>query len=241
MVILDPPPPAILPVYYTPMDSSVVNKQIKSVIRPVLLDAGFTQSTSRTAWRYADEKIDVVNFQSFNSYLAGSLGCTTYSFCVRLGCCFKAIPSRESIKQKDGYLRPEEYECHFRTPLLKTIRQPDLKRRDVWSVDTSGQNLEAVIEDAKRAIVEKGLPWFTRFTDLNEALRTLLEDSETHEGTLGFGANPSPRRHFMTGFVALSLGKTGLATGHIQRALDSGCFKDFEPKMHAALKEIDRK
>ena len=131
------PGAAVLLVYFALVDSSVVNKEIKSVIRPILKDAGFTQFTARTEWRYAGEKIDVVNFQSFNSYLANGVGCTTYSFCGRLGCSFDAIPRSERVKRKDGLFRPEEYECHFRRALQKTIRQPNLKRRDVWYVDMS--------------------------------------------------------------------------------------------------------
>lgn len=217
------------------MDSSVVNKEIKSIIRPMLQEAGFSQFSTRTAWRYGDKKIDVLNFQSFNSYLANSVGCTTYSFCLRLGCSFEAIPRGERIKQREGYLRPEEYECHFRSTLLKTIRQSNLKRRDIWYVDPSGENVGEVIDDARKAIQEHGMPWFRRFSHLQEVLRTLLEDSESNEGTWGFGTKQSPDRHFKTGFVALSLGKTALAVEHIQKALDSGCFKDFEPDMRSVL------
>jgi len=144
------------------MDSSNVNKEIKSVIRPLLQAGGFSQFTPRTAWRYSSEKIDVVNFQSFNSYLANALGCTTYSFCVRLGCSFDAIPISARVKRKNGYLRPEEYECHFRLQLQKSIKQPDLQRTDVWYVDPRGKNLDIVIADAKKAIVEIGLEWFSR-------------------------------------------------------------------------------
>lgn len=121
------------------MDSSVVNKEIKSKIRPLLHDAGFTKFTPRTSWRYSRGKIDVINFQSFNSYLANSAGCTTYSFCVRLGCSFDAIPRRERVTRRDGYLRPEEYECHFRLALQKSIKQSSLKRTDVWYVDPTGK------------------------------------------------------------------------------------------------------
>jgi uncharacterized protein DUF4304 len=222
----------------TAVDSFVVNKEIKSIIRPMLQVAGFTQFSPRTAWRYGDKKIDVVNFQSFNSYLANSVGCTTYSFCARLGCSFEAIPRGERIKQKEGYLRPEEYECHFRSTLLKTIRQSNLKRRDIWYVDPSGENLGEVIEDAKKAILEKGIPWFHRFDDPQEILRTLLKDSPSNEGTHGFGTKQSPDRHFKTGFVALSLGKMPLAIEHLQKALGSGFFKEFEPKMRAVLGQM---
>ena len=222
------------------MDSSVVNKEIKSTIRPLLQDVGFTKFTPRTAWRYSSEKIDVINFQSFNSYLANSIGCTTYSFCVRLGCSFEVIPRRERMKRKDGHLRPEEYECHFRLPLQKSIRQSNFKRRDVWYVDPTGKNLEVVVADAKKAILETGLSWFARFNDPKEVLRTLLEDSEGNESTHGFGANPSPMRHFMTGFTALATGQTSLAKEHLGKALASGCLKEFEPEMHSALKGIDK-
>ena len=220
------------------MDSSVVNREIKSAIRPLLQDLGFTKFTARTGWRYSPRKIDVVNFQSFNSYLAGSVGCTTYSFCVRLGCSFDVIPRRARMKRKDGQLRPEEYECHFRLTLQKTIKQSNLKRRDVWYVDPTGNNLNAVVADAKKAIIENGLTWFTRFDDPKEILRTLLEDSEGNESTHGFGANPSPMRHFLTGFTALAEGQTSLAKEHLGKALVSGCFKEFEPEMHHALKGI---
>jgi hypothetical protein len=115
-----------------------------------------------------------------------------------------------------------------------------LKRTDVWYVDPSGQNLNEVIEDAKKAIREIGLPWFSRFTDLNEVLRTLHEDSESHEGTWGFGTKTSPMRHFMTGFTALAVGQTGSAKEHLQKALASGCFEEFEPEMHSALAEIGK-
>ena len=222
------------------MDSANVNKEIKSIIRPLLQDAGFSQFTPRTAWRYSGEKIDVVNFQSFNSYLANAVGCTTYSFCVRLGCSFEAIPHRARVKRRNGYLRPEEYECHFRLALQKSIKQSNLKRTDVWYVDPTGKNLEIVVADARKAILEIGLGWFSRFGDMREVLRTLLEDSEGHESTHGFGANPSPIRHFMTGFTALTVGKMDLARERIKQALDSGCFKEFEPKMHAALEGMDK-
>jgi hypothetical protein len=221
------------------MDGSVVDNEIRSVIRPRLQAAGFTKFTARTAWRYAHARIDVVNFQSFSSYLANSSGCTTYSFCVRLGCSFDAIPRGEGVKRKGEHLRPEEYECHFRRPLQKTINQPNLQRKDIWYVDPSGQNLKIVIGDSEEAILKVGLPWFNRFADLNEVLRTLQEEPESNEGASGFGAESSPLRHFMTGYVAKALGKTPLALEHLEKAVLSGCFKKLEPTMKRLLEQIN--
>jgi hypothetical protein len=222
------------------VNSYVVNKAIRRLIWPLLREAGFTQFTTRYAWRYATGKIDVVNFQSFNSYVADGLRCTTFSFSVNLGCSFDAIPVRATVERRNGYLRPREWECHFRLHLQKTIPQPELKRTDIWYVDPLEQNLEIVIEDARQAIMEIGLPWFDRFRSTQEVLRTLLEDTPSREGTCGLGANPSPIRHLMIGYAALSLGKTEIAVEHIQAALLSGCFKDLEPKMRATLEESNR-
>jgi hypothetical protein len=115
-----------------------------------------------------------------------------------------------------------------------------LKRRDVWYVDPTANNLDSVIADAKKAILEIGLRWFSRFADMNEVLRTLLEDFESDDGTFGFGRNPSPMRHFMTGFAAFSLGRLDLARDRLKKALDSGCFRGFEAPIHAALEGRDK-
>lgn len=221
-----------------PVDSSVVNKEIRRIVWPLLREAGFTQFTTRSAWRYASTKIDVVNFQSFNSYLAESVGCTTFSFAIRPGCSFDAIPRNKTVERRDGCCRPKEWECHFRLALQKTIAQPDLRRGDIWYVDPLGQNLEMVMENASQTISDVALPWFDRFNDSNEVLRTLLEDSVTNAGTWGLGNKPSPVRHLMTGYVALALGKKQLAFEHIQAALLSGCFKDLDDNMHSVLHEL---
>lgn len=67
------------------MDSKVVNRAIKANVWPMLKEHGFGHFTTRTAWRHDHDRIDVINFQSFNSYQASVIGCTTYSFALRLG------------------------------------------------------------------------------------------------------------------------------------------------------------
>ena len=82
-----------------------------------------------------------------------------------------------------------------------------------------------IIEDVQKAIQESGLPWFNRFTDLNEVLRTLQKDSESNEATSDLGTKTSPTRHSMIGYVAKSPGRTQLALEQFQKALLSGCFE----------------
>jgi hypothetical protein len=224
------------------MDSKVVNKQIRAIIRPYLKSEGFTRFTSRSAWRYRPNIIDVVNFQSFNSYLAGSLGCTTYSFALNLGCYFPDIPSHypNQIRIKDGDLVPEEYHCHFRLSLRKSLPQRGFPRDDIWYVDPEGRYLNAVIEDAKNVLKNDAKKWFERYQSLNEVLVELRFGKLKEWDTWGCGANPSPSRHYYTGFIAFVLNKPDLARIHLQAALDSGWFERVEPSIIGALDRLSK-
>ncbi len=109
-----------------PMDSKVVSRQIRIHVWPVLKAAGFDHLVGRNAWRHSRYKVDVLNFQSFNSYLATQVGCTTFSFSLNLGCYLTFVPALYGDSQDPGkgVLLPQEYECHLRRRLRKTIPQP---------------------------------------------------------------------------------------------------------------------
>src|SRR5687768_5994644 len=107
------------------MDSKSVNREIRRAIWPLLKAHGFAEISARTAWRHSDQKIDVVNFQSFNSYNAGVMGVTTFSFAVNLGGYLRYVPPQWPPKKiKNGVPYPAEYECQFRGSLSRTLSQP---------------------------------------------------------------------------------------------------------------------
>jgi hypothetical protein len=180
------------------MDSKIVSREIQKRIWPVLKSHGFNKIVGRSAWRHSASKVDVVNFQSFNSYLAESVGCTTFSFAINLGCLLAFVPpSLGSMTLKDGIPLPREYECHLRCQLRKTIEQPELARSDVWFIGDNGGYLSDSISDALTQIESNGLRWFDRFADEEEVLRTLLHEDEGE--TWGIGAKDSPQRHILLG------------------------------------------
>lgn len=223
------------------MDSKVVNKRIRNIIRPYLKTIGFSQFTSRSAWRYRERKIDVINFQSFNSILAESLGCTTYSFALNIGCFFTDIPSPSQtnpIQVKNGALVPEEYRCHFRRTLPKRLRQSEYRRPDIWYIDPSGHYLEPAIADALQVITIAAEPWFKRYESLDQVLSVLMTGEEKDGDTFGFGANPSPIRHYFTGFIASALDKPELVVNHLQAALDSGLFDNIQSYIQAEIEKV---
>ncbi len=198
------------------INSRVVAREIKNEIWPLLRREGFTRFSPKTAWRYTAEQIHVVNYQSFNSYRAGSLDCTTFSFCLNLGIFFRAVPFKCQItKGLDPSVRPQAADCHFHLQPLKNIEQPILERRDIWFVEPDGRNLLQCLEDSRNAIVREGLPWFERFKSLEYVLALLMDQEELPE--VHSGRN-SPARKSLIGYVARSLGRADIAEPMIAEA-----------------------
>ena len=220
------------------MDSRVVSRMIRSEIWHPLKENGFWKFTSRSAWRHAGHQIDVVNLQSFNSYLAEGIGSTTYSFAVNVGCLITLVPVESGtrlFKVEGGRLLPPEYGCHFRKQLTKKIQQTELARGDVWYVDPEGKYLEPAIQDARRAILDEGLPWFHTFSNLEDVYNLLIGDEHYVNGTWGFGVKGSPIRNYLTGYVALALENFNVAAEALEAALSSTSFEQFRGQLERAV------
>ena len=213
------------------IDSRVVNRALRQVVWAALQPLSFTRRTQRTAWRDWPDSIQVVNFQSFNSYAADVMRTTSFSFAVNLGVFYPAIAEKAAVARfiKDQS-RPAESHCHARKSLAKGMSQPDelapprsfdprssptagrwVDRPDVWFVQPDGSNLSLVISDALARILEIGLPWLERLSDLSEARRHFREVADTYQdrgvlnehygGTLG-----SPSRLHRIGALSAALG-----------------------------------
>lgn len=181
------------------MDSRIVSAELRREVRPLLKERGFCKFTSRYAWRIHQDRIDVLNFQSFNDYLASGLGCTTYSFAVNLGCYLRRIeagPTFPRVIVTDARL-PKEYECQFRGKLTRSFEQAELPRRDIWYVDPTGSYLKRVAHDVRMVLMRDGLFWFDTFLDRSRVLEILRRQDES-DTLWGFGAPGSPaRRHLI--------------------------------------------
>ena len=204
------------------MDSKVVTREIKRAIWPALKQAGFTQFTQRAAWRHSQDSIDVLDFQSFNSYNAEILGVTTFSFCVNLGKYLRYVPPQWDVKVKNGIQLPRESECLFRGRLHPTVSAAT-SDETIWSIDSTGRNLPWCIQDVLGQ-VPTAIDWFLRLEDRGEVLRILMEQDEEMQRLWGFGRNPSPIRSYFSGYVSLALGRTDLAKLKLQEAVNSNCF-----------------
>jgi hypothetical protein len=203
------------------MDSTEVNRQIRALVRPILKASGFAAFTSRSAWRYRDDRIEVVNFQSFNDHLASGLRCTTYSFALNLGIYLLSVPEGRPPKVRGGRLAPEEYTCHLRRQLSRTLNQPELARNDIWYIDPEGRYLGPAVHDAGKAISGVGFTWFEHYGNPQALLAALIGPGHRLDDGTHLPGNPdSPARNRVTGYVARAMGQNAFAARHLARALE---------------------
>jgi hypothetical protein len=178
------------------MDSKVINKLIRSEIWPILRQQGFTVFETRNAYAYVGSFINVVNFQSFNSYLADGLHCTTYSFTVRLSTYLIGYPGGERIRHNNaGLMMPYEYECPLRTALIKRTAVDGFDRSDIFYIDQDGRTTAACFEEVKSLLQDYATSWFKAQNHLDGLLFKIFraEHSAGPEQS-GLSANPGSTR-----------------------------------------------
>ena len=153
----------------TPRLADTVTKELKTVVFPILRDAGFSEFTSRTGWRFRDHGTDVIEFRSLGSYVGGAVGVTSHSVAAAAGVYYRAVHQAPWATAAMP-LRPQEPACHARLFLRKSLLQLVFWRPDVWYVSRTGGNLPRVIADLARAVQRQALPWLQELGDLERAL-----------------------------------------------------------------------
>jgi uncharacterized protein DUF4304 len=224
------------------VDSQIVNELIRRICWPLLRKQGFTDFSGRTARRMTADRIEVINFQSFNSYLANAIGCTSFSFSVNLGVFLTRIPHRpaDEAEKTTVSFRPAEFDCHLRRRLLKTLSIDSYERGDTWSISADGANAERLVLDATDKIKAEALPWFERYRNSETLLETLHTEEPLSDGTWGCGTMTSPSRRLITGYVHLMRGEPQLATGPLSSVVDFEYFSSISSEIARDLEDARR-
>jgi Domain of unknown function (DUF4304) len=218
------------------MDSSVVNKTIRAEIWPFLKSVGFARTTARTAWRHKPDRVDVVNFQSFNSYNAGVLGITTFSFAVNLGCYLRYIPdqyaeSRDAHTLREAEPRPQEYQCQMRSRLTRSFPDRRSKDNQIWYIDENGSNVSQALHDVRMLLLRDAYPWFERFASPSEVYDILAFAEEDMGQLWGFGRPGSPIRSYYRGYAALAARKVEEARVNLLKAAATKSFEGLADRL----------
>lgn len=187
---------------------------MRRIFWPELREHGFSQFTDVAAWRYWDEGIDVVWSESVGARFAYIEDIPKASFGVGLSIRLNYLPDTFEVAEEDGRPIPEPAYCQFRRRLHKTIEDARYSRRDTWRVEEGRENVP--VWDATNVLVQDGLPWFERYRDPQEVLRTLEEDDEEYEKAWGFNTKASIPRQWLRANAALRVGDVPRARTHLE-------------------------
>jgi hypothetical protein len=218
------------------LDSKAVNLAIRAEIRPLVSEAGFHRSTARTFWRHHSDRVDVINFQSFNSYNAGVLGITTFSFALNLGCYLRYIPNRfpstpDSDRLAGDNIKPKEYECPLRGRLRRSYLDKACRDTQIWYIDPHGSNLGKALHDARVVLNRDGIPWFEQFTSPRSVYDILATRDEQAGALWGFGRPGSPIRTYFAGYAAKACGLYEEAEANLNHAAATKSFEGIKERI----------
>lgn len=143
----------------------------------LLEPAGFKRENGVgiTFRRESEIRIDVFEFEIYSPSKCAKWNIPPFSFSVNVGCLYKFIPSFADDNIEDNpKAHPQEFECHFRMNVLKGIWQWRCRDKNVWCVKPDGKVPDRIYRDIHRLIIEDVLPWFSRFDDLENVARDLI-------------------------------------------------------------------
>jgi hypothetical protein len=173
---------------------------------------GFINQKRTTLWRRTNLKFDVLKFDIIPGARCEKWRVPVGSFSLQSSCLFPFLPQLGHTPNREAP-QPEKGFGQVRLSINKGISQPVVKAPNIWWAGDSAGTLQLVMIDVLRRIREGVLPFFSRFEDIEELLRTFLEDDDAigREGVWDFGKKGSPKRLLYTGFAAIECGKWDLA------------------------------
>jgi hypothetical protein len=206
------------------MDNRDVSRAIRAVIRPLLRQHGFVQFSERSAWRDGAGVIHVVNFPSPGYDRAVAAGYASHPLAVNLGVYYPDVPKeagQRPVRQHRGWPLPAEYESHIRRWLRPSFNQLQAAGYGhLWYIDPGGNNVADVLDDVVMHLECDAFPWFERWSDLPSVVQWLRTSDAVPDGTFARGANPSPSRSYLIGYLARATGDIATASRYLLDALE---------------------
>jgi hypothetical protein len=184
---------------------------IVKICQKKLAPSGFTDRRGATLWRRTNLKFDVLKFDIISRMRSEKWRVPLGSFGLEPGCLFPFLP-RAGHAVTDG-LQPEKGFGQLRLSIRSATSKREVRAPRTWWAGDEG-----ALREVLNTIDEKVLPFFHRFEDPEELLRTLLEDEDSMgcDGVWEFGKMGAPTRLLYTGFAAIECGKWDLAVSSFE-------------------------
>lgn len=175
-----------------------LRKQISRGLWPCFVDLGLERVSDDVVWSPSPGLIRMVQISFLDSHHASYFGSSTASFSIEFGALYGPA---NLVEAKRDF--PRVHYCQVRGKLHQDVRQDSPKkdlppaehrRRDIWWVRASGEDLNASIEGAGRIIKATLGLWLGRLSDYAYVCRYIFWKDENEPGLFGFGKRGSPSR-----------------------------------------------
>jgi len=164
------------------ISSPEVDKFLRRDLSPIIREDGFQKVSARKACCWRDQCVLVFQIRAVGSYFSDVTGWPPMSVGAWTGVYYDFIPVDRHRPPKidlKGRLIPDEWQCHLRSHLCRTLDQSryterlsnpaERVRKDIWWLERSGSNIEEVVENMVLCFMDQAAPWFQRFADLSMA------------------------------------------------------------------------
>lgn len=191
-------------------------QEVVRLCREALSAIGFTERKKHTIWRRTNVKFDVIKFDIVPRGRCQKWRVPFGSFGLDPSCLFPFLP-RLGHAPSDGW-EPNKGFGQVRLSVYRRISQPRVNAPNLWWTGDGQIILEKVVRDVLDRIAQDAIPFFSRFDDIHELLRTYLEDEDMmgREGIWELGKKESARRLLYTGFTAIACGTWDLAISSLE-------------------------
>jgi hypothetical protein len=190
---------------------------IVDICEQKLEDSGFIHRAKTTLWRRTNSKFDILKINIVPKRICEKWQVPNGSISLDPSCLFPFLPRLGHVRTNKA-VRPEDGFGQLRLAVNKGISQRTVKAPNIWWAGDDAHVFELVVKDVLGKITDTALPFFRRFEDLGELMRTLLEDEDAvgTEGVWEFGKKGSPSRLLYTAFAAIECGEWELAAASLR-------------------------
>jgi hypothetical protein len=160
-----------------------IQGELFETIRLPLTAAGFTDITKQGAFRYLDDRVDVIEIQFAGRGTRVPYGSTWNTFRIEAGVFFRFAPHPmgAAIKGKLSLPLDNVADCHFRTLSNPSLLLRNYSDGSQWHVDFWSLRRRFILADVRKNLDAYLIPWFDKFGNLDKVYEYLKVDHSGHK------------------------------------------------------------
>lgn len=153
-------------------------------IKPPLQAAGFEKFTSECAFRYHEDRVDIIELRMVNPGRNAPYRMPPNNFEIEAGVFFKFAPHPmgATFEGEEGLALKNVSDAHVRISSSPNFLLRDGLKSAHWRVDIWGMRKKLILSDVEQSIKNYFIPWFEKFEDLRAVRSHILEVFETGGG-----------------------------------------------------------